>query len=127
MKKLLVVLLLGVMTGSCGLLDSGSDTVAVSATLSGVLIENNTSETIYHTAFSKRILPLIDWIPCTVPDDCPGVAPEHYKVLRYADIEAYSENDTVVVYWWNLQKIDDGYKVVNLERAMVDTRFYVKL
>ncbi len=106
--------------------DNFQEKVSVNATLKGIFIENQSSEKIFCLAKSARS-------PGELPTDTLAavrlleIKPNTYELLHYDSIHYYSDNDTVTLYWWQMQETDAGRKIRNFHSSSIDTRFYVKL
>ena len=127
-KKLNFLLILCISIGFVQCTDnpvlSDFESVSVEATTSGILIINNSSATIYYTAFERGSLASIRWAPCIDPDHCLKVKPRRFALIKYEDIHFYHKDaEEVVVYWWNLVKKPNSgeYKVVNMTSIIIET------
>lgn len=113
-KKCLVLVFIGILAVSCD-----GNPVETTAQYDVVLI-NQTSRTVYFTAFEQEILALIDWIPSTNPTDTSRVEPQKSGGFNLSDVYNYQKGRNVVLFYWNLSmKADSTYKVENFRNVVI--------
>jgi len=89
----------------------GPDTsdVNVSVFMDRISIHNNSSHPVYTVVIPTADLPLADWIPCTNPQLCDGIAPGVRRLLSFPTRFHSTETaDEAAVYWWHLVPTSGG-------------------
>jgi hypothetical protein len=91
-----------------------------------MMLSNATPDTLYYFLCPTALLPIVDWVPCTDPQNCSNrVLPHSTKIL---DLESFwwvqreGDFDEITVCWWKLVRRTDGsYGVdqVNYERTPI--------
>jgi hypothetical protein len=91
----------------------------------GALIILNAGSTPLHTfALSQRELQVVDWIPCTDPTRCPGLAPSARRELPYSQISGFAaDTRDVRVYGWHLAPNGTGFAVSDMYAVTVRIRW----
>ena len=75
--------------------------VTASATVTGILVRNGTTQPIFYLAAEQGTLALLDFIQCTDATRCPTIAPGEEKGLPWNQVIGYAPNlDTYVLFWW---------------------------
>jgi hypothetical protein len=78
----------------------------VTAALDGnaLLVTNDTSKPVYHIVFPTETLPLIEWVPCWHPVQCPDQTPippgDERRIPLRGIIE--KETESVTFFWWHM-------------------------
>jgi hypothetical protein len=83
-------------------------------TAEGILLGNRDTVPLYVAMYDARVLPFIEWAPCTDPATCEGIRPGERRVETLAP----EVSDTVVVFWWRLIAGPGGVTVPDSVRAM---------
>jgi hypothetical protein len=69
-----------------------------------IIIKNISDKTVYYTIYPNRILPLIEWAPCTLKDKwCTGLQPEEEFL--------FPGNEPSTLFWWEIHERKDGTPV----------------
>lgn len=75
--------------------------MTASATVTGILVRNGTTQPIFYLAAEQGTLALLDFIQCTDATRCPTIAPGEEKALPWNQVIGYAPNlDTYVLFWW---------------------------
>lgn len=125
MKSVMLVAVL-LLISAYTFFDNSQEKVSINATLKGIFIENQSSEKIFCLAKSTRS-------PGELSADTLSavrlleIKPNAYELLHYDSIQYYSDNDTITLYWWQMQETDAGREIRDFHSSSIDTRFYVKL
>ena len=93
------------LAGACDLpLElSAGDSLEIQVSRSSIRLENNLAEPVYTFLIERQAAALTDWIACSVPDECDGIAPGRSRRVDYRDIVGYDRGDReAIVYWWVL-------------------------
>lgn len=86
----------------------------VSSIPGGVLLENTDSVTVYVAVYDARVLPFIEWAPCTDPATCDGIPPGGRRTETLGD----DVSDTVMIFWWRLVPAGEGRLTPDTVRAI---------
>jgi hypothetical protein len=93
--------------------------VTVVTQLTALVIGNSGSEPIYTFALARDASVVVDWIPCTDPSRCVGIARGAERVVPYSTIYGYSRATREInVYWWHLVPSGNAF-VVDEVRVVV--------
>ena len=104
-----------------------SDPVSVNSDVllvrqSGLFLEltNRSDAPVYHFVADRDILPLLDWVPCSNPATCDGIAPSSTRRIGFDDVIGYQAgSEALVVYHWQLVAApDDGGFVPDSIRSL---------
>jgi hypothetical protein len=89
------------VTATCLAQENG---LTVLKTSDGIIIKNVSDKTVYYTIYPNRILPLIEWAPCTPKDEwCTGLQPEEEFL--------FPGNEPSTLFWWEIHERKDGTPV----------------
>lgn len=71
-------------------------------------ILNNTLAPIYYQQFPTEVLPLIDWAPCQLLEDCQNIEilPGNAKTFLFSDIQDRG-SESISLFWWHISE-DQG-------------------
>ncbi|HEY5773287.1 MAG TPA: hypothetical protein VIS75_11690 [Chitinophagaceae bacterium] len=97
MRFLIFVLVVLFLTTSCKKNNENENSICFTRTATQLKIENNTNKVLYIASFGQNILPLIDWAATCGNNN---VQPNSYINRELSSIAGYSDNDKLVVYWW---------------------------
>lgn len=98
MRFVAIVLVVMSIMVSCKKDSLDENSMCFTRTATHLKIENNTDKVFYMASFGQRILALIDWGPtCTTNNN---IQPNSSVSLELSAITGYSDNDKLVVYWW---------------------------
>ena len=107
MRLLIFVFVLLFFATSCKKNNENETSICFTRTATHLKIENNSNKVLYIVSFGQNILPLIDWAPTCGNNN---VQPSSSIDKELSSIVGYSNNDKLVVYWWectggNVQQI----------------------
>jgi hypothetical protein len=85
--------------------DRPENKICFSRTSTELKIENNINKEFYFAAFGQNILPLIDWAPLC---DNNSISANRSVHKDLSTIPGYSDNDSLVVYWWECNENNPG-------------------
>ena len=87
-----------------------------------VRLSNRSSAPIYSFVVERQALAYVDWIPCTNPLTCQGLAPGQDSLIQYTAITGYAPGaEEAVVYWWHLiPKEGGGLKPDSVRGVVID-------
>jgi hypothetical protein len=90
----------------------------------GVLvIENAGSEPLYTFVIVRDESVVVDWIPCTVPTHCQGIAPGAQREVPYSEINGYTRaTRDIAVYGWHLVPNGSGFAPDRIRSVTVRLR-----
>ena len=85
-------------------------------------LTNESPAIVYTTVIERNSLAVVDWIPCTNPLFCPGIAPGEAATILYSEITGFeSGEEQAVVYWWHLvPRAGGGFQVDEIRQIMID-------
>ncbi|HEU4557990.1 MAG TPA: hypothetical protein VFS20_09080 [Longimicrobium sp.] len=86
-----------------------------------VQLHNRTDATVYFNVVEREYTALADWIPCSNPAACDGIAPGERQSIAYDDIMGYEAGaKEAVVYWWSLVPAPGGgYSPDNIRSEVI--------
>lgn len=106
-------------------LDSGpAPSFAVSTRLGVVTLANSGDEPVYYFLVEREARAYVDWIPCSRPDNCTGVAPGSAVKLGYNQIVGYDRGDReAVLTRYRLERqADGGYEATDYHQTVIPLR-----
>jgi len=116
-EKWLMFVFVGILAASCS---SNSNPVETNWAGHDVVLINQTSKTVYFTAFEQEILAFIDWLPSTNPNYTNRIEPPKSGGFNLSDVPNYQKGKNVVLFYWNLGTMADStYKVENFRNVVI--------
>lgn len=86
---------------------SAGDRLVTRAAIPHLYLTNESAAPIYAVVFDESIAALVDWVPCTDPSTCGGIAPGATTAIRYDSILGFDHSSgKAIVYWWHLVPAD---------------------
>ena len=83
-------------------------------------LQNLVQAPVYTFIADRDILALLNWAPCTNPEQCSGLGPGERRSIPFTEILGYVPHTTaVVVYHWRLLPKGGGGFEVDSVRALV--------
>ena len=104
MKHILLFLLIPVFISVSAPCPAQENSLTVLKTSDGIINKNISDKTVYYTIYPNRILPLIEWAPCTPKDEwCPGLQQEEEFL--------FPGNEPSTLFWWEIHELKNGTPV----------------
>ena len=84
-------------------------------------LQNRTAGTVFTFVIEREDAALVDWIPCSDPLACEGLAPNVERSIPYDEISGYDRGDReAIVYWWVLRaKAGGGFEAAEIRNEIV--------
>lgn len=80
-----------------------SDIARITVDGQAIVVANIGDAPLYYFAADRNALALLDWIPCTDPAKCIGIASGASKRIAFSEVVAYQPGSAeAVVYHWRL-------------------------
>ena len=109
MRSTVLVTLLSCILGCSDGVGPLAGTLQVQSFPPVVRLSNRSSAAIYTFVAERDALAVIDWIPCTTPLTCAGLAPGQDSIIQYTAITGYAPGaEEGVVFWWHLISKEGG-------------------
>lgn len=118
---LLPVLALAGLAGCSSPFEGGEETVEATGQDGVLTIRNLGEERVYYFVLERNQVAVVDWTPCTDPEDpegCPRIEPGGQVQMDYEDVFGYDpglEDPRARVYWWRL--VDAGLARLTPDRV----------
>jgi hypothetical protein len=94
--------------------------VIVTSRPDALVIANAGSDPVYTFALTQEASALVDWIPCSDPTRCQGIAQGATRVVPYSQIYDYSRGTrAVIIYWWHLVPSGNGFAPDEIRAVVV--------
>ena len=113
MRFVAIVLLVMSLAVSCKKENPNENSICFTRTTTHLKIENNTNKVIYIASYGQKILSLIYWAPSCGSNN---VQPNSSIIQEFSSIAGYSDNDKLVVYWWEC----DGSNPKTMHHVILD-------
>jgi hypothetical protein len=85
-----------------------------------LIIQNTGAEPLYTFTITRDAAALVEWIPCTEPTRCEGIAPGGHRELPYSEVYGYTPaTRELLVYGWNLVPGENGFTVGTMRVVVV--------
>jgi hypothetical protein len=95
----------------------------VTARTGRLAIQNIGSEPLYTFALTRDLTAIVDWIPCTDPTRCEGIAPGARREVAYSAIYGYTRaTREIVAYGWHLVPSGNGFAPDRIRAVVVRVR-----
>jgi hypothetical protein len=125
LRSSVVLLTAVVLAGACN--DSTAPTrdgpLVVTVRPGRLVVQNVGSELLYTFALTRDATAVVDWIPCSDPARCDGIAPGARREVPYSEIYDYTrETREIVVYGWHLVPNGNGFAVDRMRFVIVRLR-----
>lgn len=114
MRFVPIVLVVVTLTISCKKNNLDENSICFTRTATHLKIDNNTDKVLYIASYGQKILSLIYWVPACGSNN---VQPNSSISQEFSSIAGYSDNDKLVVYWWEC----DGSNPRTMHSVILDT------
>lgn len=102
MLKRVVVALMLMALGCSDAVGVESDLLTAEISGARLHLTNRIAEPVYYFAVDNETAAVIDWAPCTDPQQCTSVPAGSTQTLRLADLHISENAASLVVFHWRL-------------------------